>query len=184
MRVKEFKPALLIAMVAVTSFSACKKDEPLPEVEENELITTVALKFTNTANTADVKTYAWKDLDGQGGNAPVIENIVLAANTTYTIEVETLLNETATPAEDIKEEVEEESADHLFVYKPTGNLSVTITDTDANGLPIGLKALGVTTGAGTGTLQLILRHQPDGAKDGTEAPGSTDADATFGLTIQ
>jgi hypothetical protein len=37
--------------------------------------------------------------------------------------------------------------------------------------------------ASTGYLQVVLRHQPN-VKDGTFAPGSTDFDAGFKVTIQ
>lgn len=178
------KLMLITAIGAVTSFTACKKDGPLPDVNEEELITTLTLKFSNAADPADIKTFTWKDIDGDTGNPPIIDNITLAANSTYTVEIDALLNESELPAEDIRAEVEEESADHLIVYKPTGNLTITATDKDVNNLPIGLEASAVTTAAGTGTLQVILRHQPEGAKDGTEAPGSTDLDATFNVTVQ
>lgn len=178
------KLSLIAVTALILSFSACKKD-PLPEVEENELITTLRLKFTNKANISDVKTVTWMDLDGPGGNNPVIDEIVLAPNTSYTLTVDAILNEAENPVEDIKAEVEGEKDDHLFVYKPnpTSLLTITITDKDSKNLSVGLAADAVTTAAGTGKLQVILRHQPD-SKNGTETPGSTDLDATFNLKVQ
>lgn len=178
------KLMLLAATVVVTSFTACKKDEPLPDVNEEELITTLTLRFTNSTDPADVRTFTSRDLDGDGGNPPQNDPVTLAANTTYDMEVTQLLNDTENPPEDILAEVEEESADHLFVYKPVGgSLSITVTDKDVNNLPIGIKALGVTGAASTGTLMITLRHQPD-VKDGTEAPGATDTERLFNYTIQ
>jgi hypothetical protein len=71
---------------------------------------------------------------------------------------------------------------------PTGaplNLTVTRTDLDTNTtpLPVGLTDRFVTGAASTGYLQVVLRHQPN-VKDGTFAPGSTDFDAGFKVTIQ
>jgi hypothetical protein len=71
---------------------------------------------------------------------------------------------------------------------PTGaplNLTVTRTDRDTNTtpLPVGLTDTFVTGAASTGYLQVVLRHQPN-VKDGTFAPGSTDFDAGFKVTIQ
>lgn len=65
------------------------------------------------------------------------------------------------------------------------NLTVTRTDTDTNtpALPVGLTSRLVTGAASTGYLQVVLRHQPEG-KNGTYAPGSTDFDAGFRVTIQ
>ncbi len=181
----KIKLPLIAAAALVFSVSACKKDSPLPEVKENELITTVKLKFTNQANAADVKLVTWKDLDGQGGNNPVVGDIVLAPKTSYKMEVDAVLNETANPVENIKEEVIKEANDHLFVFKPNpvNILTVTIKDKDSKNLPLGIVSDVVTTAAGTGTLQVILRHQP-GVKTGAEAPGSTDFDAMFNVKIQ
>ncbi len=71
---------------------------------------------------------------------------------------------------------------------PTGNplnLTVTRTDTDTNKtpLPVGLTDSFVTGAASTGYLRVVLRHQPN-VKDGTFAPGSTDLDVGFTVSIQ
>jgi hypothetical protein len=64
------------------------------------------------------------------------------------------------------------------------NLTVNRTDTDDNNPPlqIGLQDQVVTGAASTGTLRVVLRHQPN-AKNGTYAPGSTDLDITLAVTI-
>ncbi|HEX8378523.1 MAG TPA: hypothetical protein VF602_11955, partial [Pedobacter sp.] len=142
----------LLAVAIILSVSSCKKnDGELPEVDENELITTVRLKFSNKANASDVKLVTWKDLDGQGGNNPVIDEIILAPNSAYKLEIDAILNETQAPVGNIKEEVAKEADDHLFVFKPApaNILTVTATDKDSKNLPVGLVADAVTTGAGT-----------------------------------
>ena len=182
----KIKLSLLAVAAIMLSVSSCKKnDDDLPEVEENELITTVKLKFSNKSNSSDVKYFTWKDLDGQGGYNPLIEEIVLAPNSSYKMEIDAILNEAQTPAGNIKEEVAEEADSHLFVFKPApaNIMTVTITDKDSKNLPLGLVSDVVTTAAGTGKLQVILRHQLN-SKNGTEAPGSTDLDATFNVKVQ
>ena len=177
---------MLFAAAIMVSVSSCKKkDVELPEVEENELITTVRLKFTNKSNPNNVQVFTWTDLDGQGGTNPVIDEIVLAPNSEYNLEIDAILNEAEKPVGDIKEEVAEEADDHLFVFKPApaNIMTVTITDKDSKNLPVGLMSDAVTKDAGSGTLQVILRHQP-GNKNGTETPGSTDLDATFNVKVQ
>lgn len=64
------------------------------------------------------------------------------------------------------------------------NLMVTRTDLDNNTPPlqIGLKDDFVTGAASSGTLRVVLRHQPN-AKNGTYDPGSTDLDVTYAITI-
>lgn len=180
------KLSIAAIMAFSLAISSCKKDnsKELPKVAENELTTTIKLQFTNAANPTDVKTFTWKDIDGEGGNAPVSNDIVLATNTNYKMEIAEVLNETTSPVEDITEEIKEEDYDHLFVYKPTADLlSINITDKDKNNLNVGLKADVRTGSAKTGNLRVILRHQL-GVKNGTEAPGSTDFDITYKVVIQ
>jgi hypothetical protein len=181
----QLKFGLFAVMIAAISVTGCKKDKELPQDEEEELITTLRLKFVNKALSTDVRTFTFKDIDGDGGKPPVIDDIKLAANAVYTLTVDAVLNESASPAEDIKKEIQEEADEHLFVYKPTTglNLTITITDKDSKNLPIGLAAEAKTTAVSAGKLQVLLRHQP-GSKNGTETPGGTDIDATFNVAIQ
>lgn len=176
---------LILAVAAGTMmFQSCKKDE-LPDVDEEELITTIRLKFVNNANSADVKLVTWKDIDGDGGAAPVIDALTLKPNATYAVSVDAILNESKTPADDVKAEVLEENFEHLLVYAPSAGLNLTFSnfDKDKNNFPVGLAATGNTAAASSGTLKITLRHQPDG-KDGTFAPGSTDIEAVFPVKIQ
>jgi hypothetical protein len=175
----------LVTAVLALGLSSCSKDEaPLPDVRENELITSVRLKFVNQANTSDVKLATWKDLDGDGGTPPTIDRIALSPNAAYTMTVDAILNETSAKTDDVTAEIIKEATDHLFVYKPTGvNLTIAITDKDAKGLPFGLQSNATTGAASTGSLRVVLRHQT-GTKDGTETPGSTDIDTTFPVTVQ
>lgn len=68
---------------------------------------------------------------------------------------------------------------------PALNLTVTRTDVDTNKTPLllGFQARFVTGAASTGYLRVVLRHQPN-TKDGTFAPGSTDLNAGFNVSIQ
>lgn len=175
---------LAFAALLIGSISACKKDD-LPEVNEDELITTVTLRFTNTANANDVVTVTARDVDGDGGNAPVIGPLNLRPNTSYNLSVSQILDETENPAEDIREEIVEEDYEHLLVYTatPSNLITVNITDRDRNNLPVGLAGTATTGAAGTGTLTVTLKHQPDGLKNGTATPGSTDFEFAFPLNV-
>jgi hypothetical protein len=64
-------------------------------------------------------------------------------------------------------------------------LTVTLTDHDTNPqqYPVGLESTFTTGAASTGWLRVVLRHQPN-SKNGTYAPGSTDLDVGFVVTIQ
>lgn len=68
---------------------------------------------------------------------------------------------------------------------PALNLWVERTDLDTNNPPlqIGLQDNVYTGAASNGILRFVLRHQPN-AKNGTYAPGSTDLDVTYAVSIQ
>lgn len=179
---------LLIWMFAAgvsTAFLQCKDSgEALEPDDENELITTVRLNFTESG-TSTTTSFSFKDTDGDGGNAPTkFDTISLKANTEYKLDIE-FLDESKTPAEDITEEIQELSYEHLVVYSPNPAALLTYTygDKDKNNYPIGLTGTAKTATAGDGKLKVQLRHQPN-SKDGTAGPGSDDVNLDFILKVQ
>lgn len=184
------KYLLALPLVAAVTLISCEKDDPdIPN--EEELITTLIYTLTPEGGGNSVE-FRFTDLDGDGGNAPVITNGTLAANTTYS-GVITLLNETETPAEVISEEVEEEAEEHQFFYQ-FSNQSFSggfdYADADGNGNPIGLLTTFATGTPLSSTLTITLRHEPNktatGVSDGdiTNAGGETDIEVTFDVTVQ
>ncbi len=189
------KNIALYAAAATLFFAACKKEKnDTPTENENEEITTVKLTFTNVAVPAEKVVATWKDLDGSGGTAPVINKINLKANTTYTLTTE-VLDETKNPPDNVTEEIEEEGDEHRLFHLFFVNANAPVTDSvntaatvipldkDANNLPIGLEVSVATKNAFTGFLRMVVRHQP-GTKNGTYGPGSTDASAEFPIEIK
>ncbi|HEX9658873.1 MAG TPA: hypothetical protein VGA18_01175, partial [Rhodothermales bacterium] len=67
-----------------------------------------------------------------------------------------------------------------------GRVTVTITDEDDNGLPVGLAyTVDVSAGgAASGTLRVILSHFDEEPKNGTDQSDETDVDVTFPVNIQ
>ncbi len=173
------KKSFVLLLCLALGFSACKKEDEIGE--ENELITTIKLNFKNGN---DLRSFSYKDLDGDGGTAPVIDKISLAANTTYDLSIE-FLDESKTPAVNITEEVSGESDEHLVLFSPstTSLGTYTYSDKDVNLLPIGLKGKYSTKSAAAGMLKVQLRHQPPvngkKTKDGTAVPGSDDINIDF-----
>lgn len=180
---------LILSLVCI-ALTACKKEKKQQVTtpanpNEEEVITTFKLVFTDTSGTHPNVEARFVDLDGPGGNAPsVFDTIRLAANTTYHASI-TLLNESANPVQDITVEVEEEGIDHLFCFDISAGLAVAIlrTDADANGLPIGITSKWTLGAASTGTTTIRLRHQP-GVKNGQCDPGETDIELNFHTIIQ
>ena len=180
-----------VLLIGLTSLLAgCKSASDVEPDDENELITTVQLQFSPTLIGTGGQTFTYRDVDGDGGNLPTrFDTISLVANTEYIVKV-TVLDESKTPTNDITQEVEEKSDEHLFVFTPVpaSLLTYTYGDKDARNLPIGLVGRTKTGAAGTGTLRVQLRHQPPISdkivKDGTSGPGSDDVNLNFALKVR
>ncbi|MGB0390469.1 MAG: type 1 periplasmic binding fold superfamily protein [Salibacteraceae bacterium] len=185
------KSLLLICAISIILPFSCKKDEPSDPVipNEEELITTLNYTLTPISGSNPV-VLSFKDLDGDGGNAPIISNGILDTNTSYIGTIE-LLNELENPVENITEEVEEESKDHQFFYQSTlSQLVISYTDSDENSNPIGITTQLITKGASSGNITITLKHEPDKSASGvssgdiTNAGGETDIEVTFKVDVQ
>lgn len=178
----------ILSLLAITAlvFTSCSNDDDAPApVNEEEVITTITVTLT-PAGGGDVITLQSRDVDGEGGNAPVVTvSGPLAANTTYNGSIK-LLNETESPAEDITEEVEEEDDEHQFFYIVGGlNLTTTYTSFDDNNNPLGTTFNAMAGATSNGTITFILRHEPTKPNTGVaDAGGSTDIQVTFNVAIQ
>jgi hypothetical protein len=170
-------------------FLQCKKQDDVVPTDDNELITSVQLIFTDAANQST--TFIFQDKDGDPKTAPEkFDKITLSKNTDYTLAIK-ILDETKSPALDLTKQIEEEGDAHLFVFKvnPNSLLSILPSDVDKYGLPIGLKSKGKSQYApGSGKFRLILKHQPPvngkKVKTGDEEGGSTDVDVEFDLIVK
>ncbi len=169
-------------------FSSCGDDEDPVIPNDEELITT--LTYTLTATDKPTVVFSFKDLDGDGGNSPVITEGTLLANTVYEGKIE-LLNEI--DGESITEEVKEESAEHQFFFSNTNtNISIFYADIDdsAQNNPVGLETTLTTSQPATGKLKITLRHEPnkdaEGVSDGNiaNAGGETDIEVEFDVTVE
>ena len=166
---------------------SCKKDDPQIPNEE-ELITTLIYTLISH-DMSDTVVMRFQDLDGEGGNNPIIMGGTLMANTMYHGDIE-LLNEVE--GEDITEEVKDEAEEHQFFYQVKNGLDVSVTydDMDQDGNPVGLKTNLMSNTITSGTLTIILKHEPDknaaGVSNGdiTNAGGETDIEVTFDVDIQ
>ena len=182
-----------LALVALLALSSCSVDD-LPPVNEEELITTITAVFTPQGGGTPI-TLQYKDLDGDGPNAPLTTvSGNFAQSKTYDGAV-TFKNEAANPIEEITPEIIAEGVDHQLFYEKTGTLNAFTYGTassnfDVNGKPIGLQSIFTTTGAASGTIKITLKDLPNksgvnvGAGDNTNAFGNTDVEVVFNLTVQ
>lgn len=188
MRTSYFFFVLLLG--SLIFFSGCDDDDNQPLPNEEEVITTLTYTLTPTTSGPPV-VFTFRDLDGDGGNPPVITNGTLQSGITYTAAL-SLLNETETPAEDITEEIEEEDAEHQFFFAVGSGLNLTVdyADQDGDGNPVGLATTAVAGAASSGNLTITLRHEPNKTAAGVSAGnianagGETDIEVTFAVTIQ
>jgi hypothetical protein len=198
--------ALLSALPLAAALAGCDDGGGGGTDNENEVITTVTLTFTPAAGGQPV-TAVFDDPDGDGGAAPTKTPANLAAGATYALAVR-FENRLETPAEDITQEVNDESDEHQIFFtgsavngpasnQPSAPLTHAYTDKDANDLPIGL-ASSIMARAGTGQLTVTLRHMPQvngqAVKTATTAAqvrdagfaglgGTTDAQVTFDVNV-
>lgn len=170
-------------LLVLTAAVSCKKDDSdpsnPPDENESELITTMKLMFTDSAEVLPDTTFVFRDIDGIGGNPPSrFDTIRVSAGNTFWVQI-VLLDESKMPADTISNEVLEEDEDHQFFFIHNGvDITTTYRDSDANGLPVGLSTRWVSGVTGAGTSTVILKHQP-GVKNGTMAPGETDVELEF-----
>ena len=191
MNLKKLTLTLMVFAVVSVLLNSCKptceKNPDDPECLQNdgEVITTVRLTVRDSITDTTVGVFEWKDADGDGASAPTIDQINLSANTTYKVGLQ-VLNEIASPAEDITLEIQEEANDHQFFYHEH-NVGITIAyddlDTNSPQLPVGIRTLWRTGAAGTGNVHITLKHQP-GIKDGNANTGDTDVDVEFVTVVQ
>ena len=179
----------LLAVSSLLLLNGCKKATDPQPADENELITTVTLRFTEQG-TSSTQSFTFQDKDGDGGAAPTkFDSVTLTANRSYSLTVE-VLDESKTPVQNITDEIREQKDEHLFLFtaNPATLLTYTYGDLDSRNFPIGLTGSVRTGGSGTGQLKVRLRHQPPingvAVKNGTASPGSDDVNLDFALTVR
>lgn len=183
-----FKYLFILPLSAGLLFTSCDNDDPIIPNEE-EVITT--LIWTLVSPDGDEAVFTFRDIDGDGGVAPVVTAEALKANTIYVGSIR-FVNELEEPSEEITAEVAEEADEHQVFYA-SSDASVTIStvDVDADGNPLGLATRVSTTGAlAGGSVTITLLHEPSkdaaGVSDGqiANAGGETDIEVTFPLDVE
>ncbi len=184
------KISFVLSLFTATAlfWASCNKEEKVvsPPAPGNEFLTTVKLVAKNIADTTDVVTAKWVDLNPNGGSPDLSQaTLNLRKNAVYNVSV-SFLDETKTPAEDITTEVRDRANYHLVCYGIYAGLNLTVvrTDKDTNvpTLELGLTTDFTTGAVSSGNLEVSLHHQPN-VKNGDCDRGSTDADVNFTVNI-
>jgi hypothetical protein len=180
---------LMLIVAISTILTSCKKDNndvtKPSDINEGELITTVQFRIVDTDSPYVEHIFSYRDVDGLGGNAPVIDTIKLDTGKIYSVTL-LFLDESKNPIDTISNEVLAESKDHLVIYEtPSTSLQITINDFDTNNpaLPLGLLSSWTTSAVANTTLKVTLKHQP-GIKNGDPTRGETDVEVTLPVSIK
>jgi hypothetical protein len=155
MKISKFLRYTLFATMAL-SFVACENDDDdddtPPAVNEEEVITDVIFTFTDV-DTQVASTFSFSDPDGEGGNVPTIDDIMLNDSSVYAMSIQVQDASSPSDIEDITAEIQEEDDEHqfFFILENGAGTSVSITynptDVDDDGNPIGLLSSWATTAA-------------------------------------
>jgi hypothetical protein len=189
----------LSVITTILIFSACKVDhiDPTKPKDNNaqELITTVVLNGYNANNpTANQFSVKWEDVDGDGGNAPTIDTLILDSGISYRVQV-LMLDKTKMPYDTISNEVISEGVEHQLFYTLSNNLTSKLNferlDMDSNNppLPIGLD-IKITSIHNTpfelplmGSVNVKLSHY-DGVQKTTTPSAESDIDINLPIKLK
>ena len=186
---KIFKYALLA--IPFLYFSCSDDDDSTPEpINEEEVITTMTVTLTANDGSADVVLQT-QDLDGDGGEQPVVTvSGPISSMTSYSGSI-MWLNELEDPAENITLEIIEEQDEHQVFFNVSEGLPLQViyADEDSMGNPVGVNFILAPTEAGatgSGSLTITLIHEPMKPNDGSyeSAGGSIDIQTSFDVVVE
>jgi hypothetical protein len=178
---------IFLGVISPALLVRCSDDSQ--STNEREMITTVFVTLTSVVTPPeerDTITLSWDDTnrDTIVDDNEVITSGPLLVDKTYQAKIQ-ILNKSVDPEIVITEEIQKEAEDHILCFAITNaGISITTQDEDKNGMPVGLLSTWTTSSmAGTGTVNITLRHQP-GVKTG-DCPGfgDTDVNVTFEVAV-
>lgn len=178
MSIQSLKFGILAVLITATSLSSCKKDTST----EQELVTTVVVHLIASDGSLNQE-FEWNDLDGPGGTAPTVDNILLSSGKTYSCHVH-VYDRSKTPEIDVTTEIEAENTKHLLVFTTDGvNVTIVPTDTDDNGQAFRLDTNWTAGALSVGTVTITLKHEPDKNAADPDSTGETDFEVSFPVRI-
>lgn len=186
---------LALVAIAALGFSACKKDKkseepvveaPIAPTDPPEVITTLRLALKDSA-TGLIKTYAYKDPDGDGGAAGAFLNesgthdtLVIVANTTYFTQIY-ILDESKNPTDSTSNVIAgAESNEHMLFFNgnpsATGNNANTIISSivpytvKTNGSNVVIRYLDIDNGSPQRSVGIKTRWRANASTGGNVYP--------------
>ncbi len=170
-------PALMASMFTATS---CDDGH---DHDEGEVITTVQLLLSDSATGGTLGNFSFEDPDGPGGNNPTRLDTIALDSGKVTLVSLRFADASSGTSKDITTEIRAEGNEHIVCFTPAGvQLAIVLTDSDGTH-PIGLESRWKAGARGTGSMTVVLKHQPD-SKNGTCDPGDTDVEVVFPVVIR
>jgi hypothetical protein len=176
------KEVVLLALVVMVIGSSCKKPSNANDENEHEAINKVVLTFSRpgTANLV----FLAEDPDGDGGLPPSrVDTVRLAAGQNYAVAIQ-FINIVNGVEKDITPAIVAQGRSHEVFYIPTTvQLTVTKTDRDLSGFPIGVNSTWQTGSAAIGTVLVKLMHKT-GIKGPADSPNVGHSDLQLPMPIR
>lgn len=163
-------------------------EAPIREIE-TEVISKVVLTFVSESK--DTIIIEHNDIDGVGGIDPVIDDILLSKDETYTCNI-AFYNALGADEINLTPEISTEKNHHLLCYETIVPININRLDNDNNGLPLGLRTQWEPQNVGQGKVTITLYHyrnvdplaEPDvEQKNGDCYSSLIDIQLTFNLSM-
>jgi hypothetical protein len=170
---KLFRPYLSIFLLGsfLAMATSCGGDEPEPEDPAEEIESARLVLEPEGKGALVTINY------GPNSQNP---SATLKSNTTY----KGTLSVFDAKGVDITNEIKLEADKHEVFYQAAGaGITVTTLDKDKNGRPLGLETTLQTTAPGTGTLRVLLKHQPTKGATSDPNKGETDLNMPINVTV-
>ncbi|MFM8591745.1 MAG: hypothetical protein ACKOA3_02475 [Sphingomonadales bacterium] len=175
------KLMVMLLLVGVQTTS-CKKPSNANDENEHEAINKVMLTFSRAG--APNLVFLAEDPDGDGGLPPSrIDTIRLAGGQTYTTEIR-FINIVNGLEKDLTPQIVAQGRSHEVFYIPASvQLTVTKTDRDLSGFPIGVSTTWQTGPPAIGSVLIKLMHKT-GIKGPADSPNVGHSDIQLSMPIR
>lgn len=169
-------------VLLLTVFTSCSDDNLPKIINEEEIITSVKLTFTETG-TDSTQIITWEDFDAK-------HNITIENNKSYNVKIEFLDKSNPNDIDNITEEIIDKKDEHFIFYESTvSGLSIknaTDDTIDSNNIGINISTDWSFTASTSGLLKVYLIHEPisktGNSKD--DFGGETEIEITFDVKIK
>lgn len=174
--------AFISIFFATLGIISCKKPSNANDENEHEAINKVVLSFSRPG--ATVLQFIAEDPDGDGGQPPSrIDTLRLTAGQNYSTEIR-FINIVNGVEKDITPSIIAQGRSHEVFYIANGaQLSITKTDRDQSGFPIGVSTTWQAGPLATGSVLIKLMHKT-GIKGPSDSPDVGHSDLQLPMPIR